>query len=710
MKPRRLAQGSRWRGLAAAIVCGAALLPCAARASDPAHGEQLFMTSPAPGELACADCHSDNPRLNNFGNIWSGRNAVALIQRAVSLNTGGMGVFSRYYGAADLADIAAFLGNTPVRVDFPQTPLGQRSAVQRITVSASSKTGLAGLSLQLQGDFVLDSAPCPVSLPAFGSCVVDIAFAPGTAGLRSGSLIITHDGLPTPAVIALAGQGRDKPPAVVTLSASALSFGAAAVGTGSGDRQLRLSNRSPEAMVLGEIGLSSADFVIEGGNCHAGRVVASGQFCMLSLRFVPLDAGEGGSGGALRRGELRVAHDGAGGVSTVALDGQALAGPAAQLRLSAPLLSFAAVPVGSAGAAQLLVLQNIGAAALLLRDISVSRADFVLQAGGCAAGGSLTPGAACNLVLLLQPQRAGAIAGELLIRHDGSDVPLRVVLDARGDATSGRAPAAAALWADRVALAIGADVQRLQLANHGAQALPISALRLVGSRAASFQLAGTCDAGVMLRPGGECTVEVRRIVDAAAAAASVASKQPGPLRATLVVQAGLEEALFELADAMPGQAPELAVLAPASAQLAVNPSVLGFVAVPGGSGGARQRLWIANQGAGLLVVRSIALLGNGFTLAESEHEGCPLSGTDLLPGRGCAVDVAWTGAADARFGGELVVATDAPAATQRVALSVVEDAERHNQGGGGAMGPAAWLLLALACWALARSKPESPDV
>ena len=45
-------------------------------------GAALFAQAPAPGLLGCIDCHSENPHLNNFGNIWVGRNAVALIERA----------------------------------------------------------------------------------------------------------------------------------------------------------------------------------------------------------------------------------------------------------------------------------------------------------------------------------------------------------------------------------------------------------------------------------------------------------------------------------------------------------------------------------------------------------------------------------------------------------------------------------------------------
>jgi len=42
-----------------------------------------------PEGWLAADCHAENPIVDNFGNIWSGRNAVALIRRAVQSNTDG---------------------------------------------------------------------------------------------------------------------------------------------------------------------------------------------------------------------------------------------------------------------------------------------------------------------------------------------------------------------------------------------------------------------------------------------------------------------------------------------------------------------------------------------------------------------------------------------------------------------------------------------
>ena len=115
---------------------------------------------PAPGELACADCHSENPVVNNFGNIWSGRNAPALIERAIQSNTGGMGYFAAILKPADLADIAAYLGNAPRELVFALTPVLGRSEPQRIGI-ASASAGLLSLFLKTRG-LTVAAATCTV--------------------------------------------------------------------------------------------------------------------------------------------------------------------------------------------------------------------------------------------------------------------------------------------------------------------------------------------------------------------------------------------------------------------------------------------------------------------------------------------------------------------------------------------------------------------
>lgn len=175
--------------------------------ADPVRGARLFANTPRVGELICADCHGEMPTVDNFGNIWSGRNAMALIQRAVSMNTGGMGYLASLYGPSEFADIAAYLGNTPASIQFQPTPVGSTGAARPVAISASTKVGLENLSVKVLGDFALSRTACPTSVPRLSSCVVEVVFKPMRTGARVGAILISHDGTPAPVSISLLGDG-----------------------------------------------------------------------------------------------------------------------------------------------------------------------------------------------------------------------------------------------------------------------------------------------------------------------------------------------------------------------------------------------------------------------------------------------------------------------------------------------------------------------
>lgn len=801
----------RWGCRSAALALWCALAASGAGATDPARGARLFATPPATGELACADCHSENPTVNNFGNIWSGRNAVALIQRAVGLNTGGMGVFNRYYGPAELADIAAYLGNTPTVLDFAETALGQRSAPQRVTISASSKTGLTGLSLAVQGDFAILASNCAGELLAFDRCDVDIVFAPSAGGPLAGSLQVAHSGLPTPARVALSGIGRARPPAVVALSTSALAFMPTPVGNASEERQVRLSNRSRQALLLGAPALAGSDFVIAGGTCHAGRMLEAEQACVLALRFAPQSAGA-------RDGALRLPHDGVDGVSQVMLSGAGLAEPAPQLLLQPDVLAWGGVAPGQQAVPQATLVRNLGAAALALPPLAPSQDGFALMPGGCAEQGALAPGAACWLGLRFAPHRAGVHVAELPLGTPGAAGGTPLVAWGLGEgnaATVGGAPVRPVpLWADATRLDFdGSGAQRVAIVNRGAAAATLGAIDWVGSAAADFSLGGSCRVGLVLAPAAECELVLgfgargpglrsaslrvamaaselwlslqgraltaplppgpaappaRLAWDDAAGAPGIARtdvgaesapqqrwlRNPGPAPVTLeglafagpaladyrllagstcragavLASGGRCSVLLAFAPQAPGTRAALLAaqvagmadalmplqaqaLAPAVPLLRAEPPavVLSVAAGAVSAPGSQQRVWLRNQGAAPLPIRSIGLQGRGFVLLGAEASACALADMVLMPGQACALAVAWTGSAEAVAGGQLVVQAEDEAFTAlRLPLSVVEArAMPGNQGGGGALDPALLTALGLAIAALWRGRRES---
>lgn len=527
-------QGHHGRWPRAATLLLLVLAAPALQAADPVRGAGLYTTPPRPGLLVCVDCHGENPQANNFGNIFSGHNAVALIQRAIRSNTGGMGYFGALYDETDLADIAAYLGNAPTSLEFPPTASGATSAVKTVTVSASTKTALGDFSARTEGDFVIVASRCGDTVPRFSTCGIDVAFRPRAAGVRSGKLLIAHDGLSTPVSIELSGEASARPPALARVAPALWVFADTAVGLNSATRNITLHNDSDEPLALAAIGATPADFVVVGGSCVAGSVLPPHQRCSIGLRFEPR------AGGAYA-GELLLVHDGQGGGSQVALSGQASAGGMARLRADAPALDFGVTEPATRTPSRTLGFVNEGTLTWHGAEVLSSDPSFVVEAGTCTA--AVAPRQSCQVAVSFTPNRTGTFSGELQLRAPGAPL-LRVSLAGRALASAGRLQAVPA----RLSFdGVPGGEQTLTLVNRGNGALQLRALELSGADAADFSLAtgSGCAAGAVLQAGSGCRVGVRRRDGASAGVARLEVAHDAaaePLDVDLVARATSAEA------------------------------------------------------------------------------------------------------------------------------------------------------------------------
>ncbi len=494
--------GLRWHWRVLMLAAGWA--GClSSQAADPVRGAALFAQPPAPGLLGCIDCHSDNPHFNNFGNIWVGRNAVALIERAVGTNTGGMGYLRSYRSPADLADIAAYLGNTPGALSFPLTAVGGSSAVQAVTVGTSTKTGVGAFAARTEGDFTVRASSCGAEVPRFSVCTVDVAFTPTAGGPRSGALLISHDGTPTPVRIALDGLAPERIPAVATVLPERLDFGTSPVGLPGVTRNLTLANHSAEPLTVTGVSASATGFVVTGGSCTQGTMLASGQRCAVSLRFDPATAG-------VSNGTLTIVHDGVGGRSTVVLAGSGRAGDVPRLQASPAAVSFGVMQAGGTPVLQTVTLRNEGSAPLTTVEIGTTGADFALEHNGCSAALPLAAGQTCPLQLAFRPTRAGSFSAELQVAGAGLAEVVRLPLHGRATLDQALLQASPSRLPFEEAVS-QASVQQLMIVNRGSVAARVSSLALTGAGAAAFAVAPgtTCQPGSVLAPGTGCALALR---------------------------------------------------------------------------------------------------------------------------------------------------------------------------------------------------------
>ena len=102
-----------------------------AHADDPAAGASVFSNCSGSG------CHNTTtPLTSNASKIYNARNARAWIQSNINSNNSGMGRLSSLT-AQQVADVAAYLGNTPTSLAFASTAVGSTAVAQTFTLYAS---------------------------------------------------------------------------------------------------------------------------------------------------------------------------------------------------------------------------------------------------------------------------------------------------------------------------------------------------------------------------------------------------------------------------------------------------------------------------------------------------------------------------------------------------------------------------------------------
>jgi hypothetical protein len=520
----------RWILIFAFAVVYAAM-PLAVQAADPERGARLYATAPAPGLLACADCHSEDPTVENFGNIWSGRNGLQLLQRAVQNNTGGMGYFLGYMGAAELSDIAAYLGNTPRRVTFEPVAPGAAAGTRQVSIRSSLKLGMENLQLTVEGSaFELVSTTCADGLPRFSSCLAELRFRPPSAGSYTGALVISHRGTPTPVRVVLEGAGKSAPTAMARVQPAELDFPALAPAR----RNVWVINESADALRLGEFvieGDGSQGYTVVGGSCAPGLLLRQGQRCVIAMQREPVAIEQA-------QARLRIQHDAEGGVAIVSLrSADAVRTSTSPWKVTPRALRFGTTPAGGTSAMQLIqwtALEQGPAPRFSLTDST-----FQIAASNCDPMRTLRAGQHCLLGLRFMPGRVGAFSGALHALDAQGEVVARVSLSGQGlledDLLQGKlsldasspflhnpvqftSEAQQVLWSDADQLQFGLVVvgarsgnKPLRLANRGTTAVNWQLVTVVGNHSADFLLENGCTKSGQLAPGAECELSVQLV-------------------------------------------------------------------------------------------------------------------------------------------------------------------------------------------------------
>jgi FtsP/CotA-like multicopper oxidase with cupredoxin domain len=537
-------------------------------------------------------------------------------------------------GAAPVANVS------PLAWSFtPGQVVGTSSAAKSFTITNGGTQPLAIAGAALSGQNAADFAAvsgCPASVPAGGSCTVDVTFTPSAAGVRGARLTVTSSDPLNPAVsVTLDGVGIAP---LLGASPVALTFVnqlVTAPPTASAAQRFLLANSgtaAAQALTFTLFGANAAEFAFT-TSCGGGTL-AAGTSCSIDVTFAPRTVGP-------KTAFLEIAGtDGASPLPlvTVALSGSDVA-PVAVLAPS-PLSFPGAQAQATTSALQTLLLSNAGSAPLLIGGIAIS-GDFAIAANGC--GASLVPGGSCALGIAFTPTAAGARTGAVVVTSSDPVNPVQsAALQGVGSALA--VSPSAVLFGGQLVGTTSAG-RSVTLVNTGNATLSGLAGAVSGANAADFTLTSSC--GTTLAAGGSCAFTLRYRPGASGASAAV-------LTVTSSDAAGPQSV------ALTGTG-----IAPVAT---VAPSALTTFSTPLNVASAPQTVTVTNTGTAPLTVTGVALGGTDRS-QFTQTSNCV--GT-VAVGASCTVSVTFRPTA---FGGvatktaTLTVSVAAPATAQTVTLS-----------------------------------------
>ena len=666
------------RVAAAALLLGFA--SASANAADALNGKSLYLNGPVSGGATCASCHSSTP-ANNVNGILAAANQPAVISSAISANKGGMGgLFSGKFSAAELADLAAFIGNpsvvaapaaslAPASLAFSGANIGQSSGPLAATLTntgnAALNIGNISLGGAAAGDFSLGGGSCAAgaSVAAGTSCTVQASFTPTAAGARAATLTITHNATGGSSSVALSGTGNSVPQATIALSAAAINFGTLLTGTPSAISSITVSNSGQAALTFSSIAVGGANAAIftRGGSCATTTPLAAGASCTVTLQAAPTAAGAFAA-------SLTLASNAANGSAVIGLSGSAAA-PAPALTATPSAVAFGTQTIGATAITQAITLTNTGNVLVTFNQIGLTGSGTV-TIGASDCGAALAVGASCSTLLRFAPTAEGAVTAALAIT---SNAPaLQVGISGTGTTQATAKPALSesgpVAFSD-TQVGSSAAVHTTTLSNSGNAALKISTLTLGGNQPGDFVVGGTCTASAAVSSGASCTITTAFKPTAAGARSA---------DLLLVTDGGAQ---FHLA--LNGTGVAVAVSTPS---LAISPQSFDYGTVTIGSAAATRRFTLTNSGAAPLTLNSATYSGPFAAVADGT--GCAAFPLTLQPGASCDLVVGYTPVNAGASNGNVAIQSNVAGAGWSIALTgqgaaAASNATPSNRGGGG---------------------------
>jgi hypothetical protein len=388
----------------------AALTACSGGRSLPAtDGATPDSEAPAP-DSAAADAPSS-------GAVGGGGDASAFLDGAVARDVGAVEMTADVAPADRSSDRAAVDGDAagtpdarspadapaegplpgqlaliPQARDFGSVAVGTTSSLATFTVANRGGTAVGALIVAVNGasyGIPPSGNRCGPTVAAGARCTVDVFFHPDGRGQRTGTLVMSGDGLSATATL----TGTGVLPAALLLSPTAQGFNAAP-GAQSAPTTFSVSNGGEAAtgpLTTALAGPNPADFVIVSDACGAG--LTGGGRCTVQAAFRPTTEG-------VKTAALTVS--GAPGITAMAV----LTGSGSALAVDPPFADFGSLVVGATSAARVFTVTNRAAAATVPLHPTTSVSAFPITATGCE-GVALPPSGSCTVSVAFRPDGGG---------------------------------------------------------------------------------------------------------------------------------------------------------------------------------------------------------------------------------------------------------------------------------------------------------------
>ncbi len=515
---------------------------------------------------------------------------------------------------------------SPAALAFGTQRIGTTSAAQTVTLTNSGTAPLAISGFTAPPGFIVTPTAFPVTVLPGGHAKFTVKFAPATASIANGPLVVTSDAAASPTTIALTGTGVQ---ALVAATPPSHDFGDILVGATSNPITITLTNPGSDAYKVTSIALP-APFVRTAMTLPA--TIAPNGSLSFDVTFKP-------TAHVAAVATVSIATDA--GFSGVVLTGR---GVAPLLTATPTPLAFGAIALGQS-ATLTLALANPGDAPLTVSGVDLAganAADFVIT-NGPALPATIAAGTALSLSVVLTPADHGVRSAQLTATSDALGAPTVVIpFSGRGQGPDvSVAPDVLAFGASNVGVTPAAKV--VTVSNDGETALVVSAITLSGATTTDF--ATTAALPLTVAPGDTATVSFTFTPSAVGARAATATFVTNDTLGTppTVALSGVGE----------------------SPMIQISASTLAFGAVRVGATSTLP-LTISNPGSGPLTLTQLTLSGPDAATLSLDALTLPLV---LAPGGSRAVHVTFAPTVLASAAGTLTVLSDDPA-TPSVAVPI----------------------------------------